>query len=194
MEERRLTRRISDTFDEALPILQNARKGFVTENATLLKESITKFRDLLKSRVSSAETIIKKNEKNEEELKYIGMVIPLQTAAQAIENVMEKMAIKVEAKVPFTEKALKEIGTLLIVVYTQLTDAKDYVVTGNPNLKASIRKSMEEIRSLADEYEAVHQNRLIMGVCMPKASYLYIDISDSLKRAARALVEFSEKV
>ena len=194
MEEKRLTNRISETFNLALPILQNARKGFVTENAALLKESITKFRDLLKSRGSTAESIVTKEDKTDEEKKYISMVIPLQTSALAIENVMEKMAIKVEAKIPFTEKALKEIDSLLIIVYTQLTDAKDFVTTGNANLKANIRKSFEEIRRLADEYELVHQNRLITGVCMPKASYLYIDITDSLKRASRALAEFCEKL
>jgi len=194
MEEKRLTNRISETFNAALPILQNARKGFVTENAALIKDSITKFRDLVKSRGSTAESIIMKEEKTDEEKRYISMVIPLQTAAVAIENVMEKMAIKVEAKIPFTEKALKEIGSLLVIVYAQLTDAKDYVVTGNSHLKENIRKNMEEIKRLADEYEVVHQDRLIAGVCMPKASYLYIDITDSLKRAARALAEFCEKL
>lgn len=194
MEEKRLTRRFSDVFDETLPILESARKGFVTENAALLKESITKFRDLIKSRAVFAQTIIQKKEKSEEELKYLSTVVPLQIAALAIENVMEKMALKVEAKIPFTDKALKEIRSLQFLVYSQLTDARDYVLTGNPHLKENIRKSMEEIKRLADEYELVHQNRLITGVCMPKASYLYIDITDSLKRAARAMVEFSEKV
>ncbi|MBA4418704.1 MAG: hypothetical protein C0392_12470 [Syntrophus sp. (in: bacteria)] len=194
MEEKRLTKMLSDVFNESLPILRHARKGFSTDNKVLLNESIVKFRELLKSRTTYAETITKKKEKNEEELKYMSMVIPLQAAALAIENVMEKMAIKAEAKIPFTEKALKDIDSLLLIVYTQLTDAKDYVITGNPHLKANIRKNMDEIKKLADEYELVHQNRLITGVCIPKASYLYIDITDSLKRAARAFVQFSEKV
>ncbi len=194
MEEKGLTGILSNVFDEALPILQNARKGFIRDNRALLEESVTKFRELLKSRISFAETITRKAEKNEEELKYVGMVIPLQTAALAIENVMEKMAIKAEAKIPFTEKAFKEIDSLLVVVYAQLAAAKGYVATGDPYLKADVRKNMEEIRRLADEYDLIHQNRLITGVCLPKASYLYIDITDSLKRAARALVQFCEKV
>ncbi len=193
MEDERLTKMLSDVFGEALPILQNARKGFITDNVALLKDSIAKFRELLKSRVAFSESIIKKTDKNEAEIKYVSTVIPLQSAAQAITNVMEKMAIKAEAQIPFTDKALKEIGSLLIIVYTQLTDARDYLVTGNPHLKENIRKNMEEIKRLAEEYELVHQNRLIMGVCVPKASYLYIDITDSLKRAARAMVQFSEK-
>jgi hypothetical protein len=30
-------------------------------------------------------------------------------------------------------------------------------------------------------------------VCMPKASYLYIDMTDSLKRMAKELGDFAEK-
>jgi Na+/phosphate symporter len=194
MEEKRLTNRISETFSAALPIMKDARRGFVKEDAALVKESITKFRELLKSRGSTAESIIRKEDKTDEEKKYVTMIIPLQAAAVAIENVMEKMAIKVEAKIPFTEKALKEIDSLLILVYAQLTDAKDCVVTGNAHLKENVHKNKEEIRRLAAEYDLVHQNRLIAGVCMPKASYLYIDITDSLKRAARALAEFCDKL
>ncbi len=193
-EERQLTRLRSDVFDEALPILQNARKGFIRDNGTVLKESITKFRELLKSRAAFAKTIIDKKEKSPAELKYVSTLAPLQASGLAIENVMQKMAVKAEAKIPFTEKALKEIDSLLVVVYAQLTDARDYVTTGNPHLKVKIRQHMEEIKKLAEEYELVHQHRMISGVCVPKASYLYIDITDSLKRAARALVQFSEQV
>jgi Na+/phosphate symporter len=46
---------------------------------------------------------------------------------------------------------------------------------------------------MIDDFETVHQNRLITGVCMPKASYLYIDMTDSLKRMARELAAFADK-
>ncbi|HEY3278440.1 MAG TPA: hypothetical protein VGJ94_17625 [Syntrophorhabdaceae bacterium] len=194
MDEKGFTKRISDTFGEVLPILENARKGLVMEKGAMIEESIARFRELLKSRVAFSEAIIAKKEKDEAEIRYVSMITPLQVAALSIENVMEKMAIKVEAKIPFTPNALKELRSLQLLVYSQLTDAKDYVISGDPQLKENIRKSMEEIKRLAGEYELIHQERLIMGICMPKASYLYIDITDSLKRAARAMVDFSEKV
>jgi hypothetical protein len=46
---------------------------------------------------------------------------------------------------------------------------------------------------LVDEFEIIHQNRLITGVCMPQASYLYIDMTDSLKRIAKELSAFADK-
>ena len=55
-----------------------------------------------------------------------------------------------------------------------------------------IKEDLEKVWKLASDFEITHQNRLILGVCMPKASYLYIDITDSLKRIARELSEFAE--
>jgi Na+/phosphate symporter len=52
---------------------------------------------------------------------------------------------------------------------------------------------MEKVTKLVDEFDLIHQNRLITGVCMPQASYLYIDMTDSLKRMARELAAFADK-
>jgi Na+/phosphate symporter len=76
----------------------------------------------------------------------------------------------------------------------QFRDTMDYVLTKNPRLKENIKGAKEMIAKSTTEYELIHQQRLITGVCMPKASYLYIDISESIKRIARGLAEFSEKV
>ena len=194
MEEKRLTRRFSDLFDEIVPIVENLRKGFFAQNAALVKESHDKFKEILKNRVAFAEKILKEKVKGEQEQRYVGLIVPFQTVALAVENLMEKMEIKVDAKILFSEKALKEINALFAVIEAQLMDAKDFVLTGNPHLKAAVRQGMEDVQRMADDYAVIHQDRLIAGVCMPKASYLYIDITDSLKRLARGLVAFSEKV
>ena len=53
---------------------------------------------------------------------------------------------------------------------------------------------MEKIIEMADKYSLMHEERLITGACMPKASYLYLDIIGSIKRIAQELVSFSERV
>jgi Na+/phosphate symporter len=193
MEEKKLTRRFSDLFDEIIPVVENLRKGFFAQNAALVKESHDKFKKILRNRVAFAEKILKEKVKGEQEQRYVGLIVPFQTVALAMENLMEKMEIKVDAKILFSEKALKEINALFSVIEAQLMDTKDYVLTGNPHLKASVHQAMEDIQRMADEYAVIHQDRLIAGVCMPKASYLYIDIADSLKRLARGLAAFSER-
>jgi Na+/phosphate symporter len=61
-------------------------------------------------------------------------------------------------------------------------------------LHAEIKAGWEKTFKLIDEYAIIHQNRLITGVCVPQASYLYLDIVDSIKRISRGLIDFAEKV
>jgi len=101
------------------------------------------------------------------------------------------MEIKVESNVLFTDKALDEIKQLMVAVGAEFTDVKDFCFTRNPVLKKQIESDLDKVTKMIDEFDHVHQNRLITGVCMPQASYLYIDMTDSLKRMSRELAAFA---
>lgn len=194
MEERELTDRFCSLFEEVQPILTNIYKGFVGHKLPLLKESRAKFREILKNRLPSVEKLIEDKEKDEVEKKFV-MVLPhLQRIGLAIDNLIDKMEIRVETSVLFSQKALDEIKQLMLAVGTEFTDVKDYCMTKNPALKEKIQADVEKIRTMVDNFEMVHQNRLITGLCMPQASYLYLDMTDSLKRMAKELGAFAEKV
>jgi len=194
MEEKELALKFHEVFEYAIPILENVNRAFLTEKQALLKENKAKFRDMLKSRVMSAEKLVEEKEKDEIDKKYISLLPSLQSVALAIENLINKMETKVESRILFSDRALSEIRELFGIMLAQFRDTMDYILTKNPRLKDNVETAKEKISSAAAEYELIHQQRLIAGVCMPKASYLYIDISESIKRIARGLAEFSEKV
>jgi len=194
MDERELTNNFCSLFDETLPILTNIYKGFAGQKLNVLKESRAKLRDVLKNRLPFTQRLVEDKEKDEIETKYVNLVPHLQRVALALDNLITKMEIKIETRVLFTQKAIDEIRHLMMAVGKEFTDLKDFCLTKNPILKEQVRVDMEEIRKLKDEYEIIHQNRLITGVCMPQASYLYIDITDSLKRMAKELSVFAEKL
>jgi Na+/phosphate symporter len=194
MEEKELNQRFHNMFEKMTPILEDMKKGFFTQNNTILKESEKRFREILKSALPFAEKLIEEKEKDEVEKRYVNLVLPVQMTALALENLIEKMHIKVESHILFSEKALNEIKELFAVMESLFIDTKDYILTQNPHLKNNIKSGKEKIIRMANEYALVHEQRLITGVCMPKASYLYIDITDSLKRIARGLFDFAEKV
>jgi Na+/phosphate symporter len=194
MEEKELNQRFHNMFEKMTPILEDMKKGFFTQNNTILKESEKRFREILKSALPFAEKLIEEKEKDEVEKRYVNLVLPVQMTALALENLIEKMHIKVESHILFSEKALNEIKELFAVMESLFIDTKDYILTQNPHLKNNIKSGKEKIIRMANEYALVHEQRLITGVCMPKASYLYIDITDSLKRIVRGLFDFAEKV
>lgn len=194
MEEKELTERFHNVFEAIIPILGSVRKGFFAEKAVALREERTKFSDLIKSRAANAKMVIEKKSKDETEKKYITLLTAFQIISLAIENLIQKLQTKAEAKILFSEKALTEIKELFTIVEGQLQDTKDYLATENSHLRRDIVDGMVKVSGLVNEYEAVHQQRLITGICMPQASYLYLDILDSFKRIARGLADLAEKV
>ncbi|MCX5799511.1 MAG: hypothetical protein NTU90_08140 [Proteobacteria bacterium] len=194
MEEKDLAHRFYEMFEKTTPVLEDVKKGFFTQNIITLKECETTFKDILKADIPFIEKMMGEKEKSEAEIKYLNLIPPIQLTASAMENLIEKMEITIELHILFSEKALNEIKELFTAMQAQLQDTKDYALTKNPNLKDNIKAGKEKLIRLANDYAVMHEQRLIAGVCMPKPSYLYIDMTDSLKRIAWGLANFAGKV
>jgi Na+/phosphate symporter len=192
MEEREITERICKLFEDTVPILHSIYNGFMGQKLNLLKESRTKFRENLVATLPGVEEIIEDPNKNQAEQMFLKTLPHLQRIALALDNLLDKMEAKVEGNLLFTDKALDEIKQLMVAVAAEFVDVKDYCATRNPVLKKQIQDNLGKVTNLINEYDSVHQNRLISGVCMPQASYLYIDMTDSLKRMSRELSSFAE--
>jgi Na+/phosphate symporter len=193
MEEKELIQRFHGTFEAIIPILQDVYKGFFANNPALLKECLSKFEKMHSAILPFVEKVIAEKEKDPVEKRYVNLVLAFQPIALAIDSLINRMLVKVESDILFSEKAVRDIKSLLEITYGQCRDAKDYILTKNPHLKDNVLAAKEKLAELATEYDVVHQNRLITGVCMPKASYLYIDFTHSLKRISRGLADFVEK-
>ncbi len=191
MDEREITERICKLFEDTVPILHDIYKGFMGQKINLLTESRKKFRESLITTLPGVEQIIEDKDKNPAEQMFLTALPHLQRIALALDNLLDKMEIKVESNILFTDKALDEIKQLMIAVAAEFVDVKDYCSTRNPVLKQHIEANLDKVTNLINEYDSVHQNRLITGVCMPQASYLYIDMTDSLKRMSRELSAFA---
>ena len=194
MDEKELMQRFQDVFETSEPMLEELEKGFFSQQAGVIQDCEKRFGDLLISRVPYVERIIGETQKTEADMTYVRLLPALQTIALAIENLMYKMESKLVSNVLFSEKALTEIRNLFHLMREQFRDTKDYVITRNPALKETVGAHMNTMFRMIEELAIVHQNRLITGICMPQASYLYLDITDSLKRISRGLVDFVNKV
>jgi Na+/phosphate symporter len=194
MEEKEMTQRFYGSFEDMALILEDVKKGFFTQNVNLLKENKKKLKEEIKERASFAEKVVAEEDKDTIQKKYVGLLVSFQDIVLSFDNLINTMKKKVEANIPFTKKALAEIEELFNIMYTQFVDTKDYIATKNQHLRREIKASKEKLIELAEKNNLVHQQRLITGICLPRASYIYIDITQSLKRISRALTDFSEKV
>jgi phosphate:Na+ symporter len=191
VEEQEITDRISRLFEETVPILGNIYRGFLGDKIDLLKESKLQFRESLKRQLPEIEKLIEDKEKNEATKRFLMALPRLQRVALALDNLLDKMEIKVEKNILFTQKALDDIKQLMKVVGAEFTDVRDYCTTKNPVLKELIQADVKKLRQMTDDFYNAHQKRLLTGECMPKAAYLYIEMTDSLDRMAKELAHFA---
>lgn len=194
MEEHEINQRFHSIFEASFTALTEGETGFYANNFDLVKKSISDFQKKITASTPYVEQITTDQEKGPSEKRVLLLVLAFQPIALALDSLLNKMLIKTEAGILFSEKAQNEIRSLIEIMRGQLKDTKDYILTKNNNLLKSVIKAKNELIDLAVEYDLVHQDRLISGVCMPKASYLYIEMTHSIKRIARGLVDFVEKV
>jgi Na+/phosphate symporter len=77
----------------------------------------------------------------------------------------------IEEGIPFTDRALREINSLFEKTIELVECVRDAIITRNRVLIRHVLEEGQRCESLANEYALFHQQRLIEGVCMPKASF-----------------------
>ena len=194
MEEKELTQWLHGVFQATIPALDNIEQGFSRQNQAILEDGETKFVDILTSNLSFADKVISEGQKSRADKRFLYLLVPLQRIAVAVRGLMAGKKLEFVREVAMSEKVIEEVTKLLTVMKTQFRNAGDLVITKNPTLKENIKSGMEEIVAMADLYTLMHEERLGSGMYTSRASYVYLDIIDSVKRIAQELVSFSERV
>ena len=128
------------------------------------------------------------------ELLKIVVLFPghLERVGDFLESILNVVRIKARQGVPFSDKAMAEIGELFDLLTEMLGNFQDVLLTRNRALLERIREQADRVGELAIEFLVSHEDRLLEGLCSPFASSLFLDILDSLKHAAFHLREMSE--
>jgi Na+/phosphate symporter len=194
MEEKELNQKLHEMFKEMSLVLEDTKQGFLTQNQTTLKKADAKLTEILTSNLPFTEELAQKRIKDEVEKKYLNLLPNLQLMAVIIRNLISENKKKIEASLLFTDKAIDEIKHLYTLMLTQFEDTTDYTLTRNPHLRMHIKTGMENLFERVEDCIAEHETRLVTCGCIPKASYSYVAIIDSVKGLSRELNNFSEKL
>lgn len=100
----------------------------------------------------------------------------IETARQNLDNVIAAVEKKVAGSVLFSETAAREMDTLFNGLIGFLDHVKDYLLTGNKVLGRHIKDEADKHARYAREFATKHEERLIQGVCQPRAAAVYLDM------------------
>jgi Na+/phosphate symporter len=186
-----------DAFERILDwmtvALDNVKQCLFSHDKQCLSGAQNEFKQMLVAALPLINRIIAQGEKNELEKKLLMLVPSLQKIAQAMETILVRTKTKCDSAILLTERGMGELTQVISSVKELTRDTRDVFATGNPNLRKHARAEMEKITKMADDFALEHQQRLIIGVCTPQGSYLYVDMMDAFKRIARELAYLAEK-
>jgi Na+/phosphate symporter len=94
----------------------------------------------------------------------------------------------------FSERAIKEINTLFNKAIELLECIRDAMKTKNKVLIRYVKEEGEKFHEMIGEYSLAHQERLIQGTCMSKASSAYLAILDYLADIERHIRQMADKI
>lgn len=94
----------------------------------------------------------------------------------------------------FSERAIKETNTLFDKAIELLECLRDTLKTRNKVLIRYVKEEGEKFQDMISEYSLAHQERLIEGTCLSKASSVYLAILDYLAEVERHIRQMANKI
>ena len=130
---------------------------------------------------------------------YADIAGDLELIGDYCKDILERVQIKIEEKLLFSDDAVKEYEDLYHKTEEALNEATCVLERPNLTLGESALKDTEYLDGLVDEYRARHNQRLIDGICSPLACNMFLNMLDftaavyrHAKKIAKGLVKIKE--
>jgi Na+/phosphate symporter len=192
MDEKAYAGAIGEVLESLGKMMNDAQKFFFSRDKRALKETEKTFARHLKSSLPLFEETAAKKEKTERDEGFIALLPALQRIGMGAGDLLRGIRTTLEAEISFTDKALGEIGEIMALVKDLARDANDVLVTRNARFREYALASARHILDRVDKCGLEHQQRLVVGICSPKPSFVYLDVMHSLKRLAADLAALME--
>ncbi|RMG67616.1 MAG: hypothetical protein D6710_11220 [Nitrospirae bacterium] len=180
-----------DRLQEAISLLYNA---FIYSKNTPLELALEQVESVKAEEKELTPQLVDLSGTDELARLYAPVPGHLERIASNIEHMIRVVKQKNEENILFSDKAVSEINFLINRVKEVLSNLSDLVLARNRYLANYIIESEAEIERTANEFSTLHEERLIEGLCMPKASGIYVILLDGLKRIVWNAKEIASKL
>ncbi len=177
--------------EEALSSLYNA---FIYNKESFIKEADKYIKEIEKKEKDLTQKLIDLSATDEVARVYVTVPVHLERIASNLKHIARAISAKIEENLLFSDKAVEEINYLFSRVKEMIANLSDLMLARNIFLANYISESEKDVERAASEYATLHEERLIEGLCLPKASGVYVVLLDSIKRIAWNAKEIARKL
>jgi phosphate:Na+ symporter len=109
---------------------------------------------------------------------YVDLAADLELIGDYCKDILERVQIKIEEKLLFSEEAVVEYNDLYAATESALTEVSGALEKNDLNLVSEVLKKQEHIDSLVDELRKRHNQRLIEKACSAMGCNMYLNMLD----------------
>ncbi|HEU5323857.1 MAG TPA: hypothetical protein VFX28_23845, partial [Methylomirabilota bacterium] len=155
----RPSRELHDVCQAGVELLELAWEGFRTQDREPFRR---------------APTLPPRGQRGDDSGPEAFVPLHVEQVARGVDAVMAVVGTMIDEGTPFTDRAVREVNSLFERALELLECARDAVMTENRILLRHILERGRQVSLLADDYALAHQQRLEAGVCLPRASTIYL--------------------
>jgi len=193
MDEKEYAQVIAEALQSLGRTIEDLKRCLFSRNKRLMNQTKRNLAASVRASVPLLEETAEKSEKNALDRWFLELLPSLQRLGIGVEDLLGGVQIAVETEVSLTDKSLSEISETMALLKDLARDTNDVLATKNSHFRTYAVSSVEHLLQRVCECGLEHQQRLATGVCSPKASFLYLDIMESVKRIAQELGNLCEK-
>lgn len=169
-------------FEDVVEMLALARAGFNRHDAAGLETAAALGRSIHKREKELTQELLAAPPEAETLRFAPGH---LERMGDAVEGVIRCVRTMDAEGTVFTDRGLREVNELFDRAAELAECVRDLTRTGNKVLARHVQVESLRFQDLASEFARAHEERLIEGVCVPRASSAYLAILDYLREFVR---------
>jgi Na+/phosphate symporter len=182
----------------AIDMLRQTKKAFTGQQPEALDTAERLGRELHDSEKVLTEQIVRRiaGSRMVLEADHHRLFVPmhLERIGDHIELLMRALRTMLQEGTPFTDRARREVDELIDQATAMLVNLRDLLLTSNEALRQHVIDTGRLLVARADDVAGSHQRRLIEGVCVTRASSIYLAMLDAIKGVEWHAREIAQKL
>jgi len=193
---------IAEMSKNALEMLELTHRAFMEHDVDLIAAALereNRINDLEKEATNDLVLWGRGCMEKEEKLKialYADVVGDLELIGDYCKDILERVQMKIEEKLLFSEDAVADYNKLYGITVIALKEIISALEKDDLSLVKMVMKNQEHIDTMVDEMRSRHNQRMIEGVCTPLGCNMFLNILDftaaiyyHVKKISRSLLK-----
>lgn len=185
MKTRELVLSMHNLFPDISESLDMLQRGFLYDNLMSVENGNAKLLKLVNESKDISKEVSDESQKDNSAVLYRPVPAHLENIVAYCLDIASTLLAKIKDGTLFSDRATNEINYLFEKTKDIIANTGDYVLARNTIVAGYIRESGVSLARSADDFSTKHEERLIEGICTPKASALFLKMIDSFKGIAR---------